>query len=143
MRTTSPAASSRRRSRHRRGVILIESAIVYSVVLMLILGTIVMGLGVFRYQQIASLAREASRWASVHGATYQSENNLATPTDAQVTAAVVTRAVIMDTTQLTFDLDQTKMANGVASVKVTYNWIPEAYFGSITMSSTSVMPVTY
>ena len=132
-----------RRSRRRRGVILLESALVYSVLFLLILGTIVMGLGVFRYQQIASLAREASRWASVHGSTYQSENNAAVPTDADTKAAIVGKAVILDTSALQVDLDQSQMANGVASVKVTYTWTPEAYFSPLTMTSTAVMPVTY
>ena len=135
---------AQRRSTRRRGVVLIESAIVYSVLMMLILGTIVMGLGVFRYQQIASLAREASRWASVHGPTYQSENNnAAAPTDADVTNATVGKAIILTTSALKFDLDQAQLLNGTASVKVTYTWTPEAYFSPITMSSTSVMPVTY
>ncbi len=136
-------SQGRRRPRRRRGAVMLESAIIYTVTLLLILGTIVMGLGVFRFQQVASLAREASRWASVHGATYQSENSASLPTDAQVTAAVVSKAVIMNTSSLTFDLDQTQMANGVASVTATYNWTPEAFFGSITMKSKSVMPVTY
>ena len=139
----SSRGQSGRRSSRRRGVVLIESAIVYSVLMMLILGTIVMGLGVFRYQQIASLAREASRWASVHGPTYQSENSASAPTDQDVYNATVGKAVILTTSALTFDLDQTQLQNGTASVKVTYTWTPEAYFSPITMSSTAVMPVTY
>ena len=139
-----PGRITRRRSRRRRGVILVESAIIYSVTLMLILGTIVMGLGVFRYGQIASLAREGSRWASVHGATWQAENqNAAARSDADVKAAIIGKAVILDASALTVDLDQTQMTSGVASVTVTYRWTPEAYFGALTMTSKSVMPVTY
>ena len=133
----------KRRSRRRRGVVLLESALVYTVLFLLILGTIVMGLGVFRYQQIASLAREASRWASVHGSTYQSETNTTAPTDADTKAAIVGKAVILDTTALQVDLDQSQMTSGVASVTVTYTWTPEAFFAPLTMTSRAVMPVTY
>jgi len=29
------------------------------------------------------------------------------------------------------------------TVTLTYNWIPEAYLGGITLTSTSVMPMSY
>ena len=122
---------------------MVESAIVYSVLLTLVLGTMVMGLGIFRYQQIAALAREGSRWASVHGPTYQSENDAAAPTDADVKTVILARAVILDSSALQCDLDQSKLQAGVASVVLTYTWTPEAYFAPIKMTSTAVMPVTY
>ena len=122
---------------------MVESALVYSVLLMMVIGTMVMGLGIFRYQQIASLAREGSRWASVHGPTYQSENNAAAPTDADLKAVILAKAVILDSGALTCDLDQTQLAAGVASVSLTYTWTPEAYFSPIKMTSKSVMTVSY
>ena len=122
---------------------MVESALVYSVLLMMVIGTMVMGLGIFRYQQIASLAREGSRWASVHGPTYQSENNAAAPTDADLKAVILAKAVILDSSALTCDLDQTQLAAGVASVSLTYTWTPEAYFSPIKMTSKSVMNVSY
>ena len=46
----------------RRGVSAVEAAVVYPITMLLLLGTVVLGLGVFRYQQIQSLAmREGSR----------------------------------------------------------------------------------
>ena len=131
---------SKRRQR-RRGVVMLESAVVYSVVLMLLLGTMVMGLGVFRYQQIAALAREGSRWASVHGPTYQSEQNQSAISNTDVmTNAILPKALVLDTTALTCQLT---MTNGKASVTLTYKWTPEAYFSAITMNSTSVTPILY
>ncbi|MHC5540093.1 TadE family protein, partial [Singulisphaera rosea] len=50
------------RARSRRGAVMAESAVVYSALMLLLLGMITVGLGVFRYQQVASLAREGARW---------------------------------------------------------------------------------
>ena len=36
----------------------------------------------------------------------------------------------------------TKVTNTV-TVTVNYNWVPEAYFGGMTLTSTSVMPMSY
>ena len=66
--------------RRRRGLLMVEASIVYSVALMLTLGTMVVGLGVFRQSQLASLARNGARWASVRGSTYQTENSASAPT---------------------------------------------------------------
>ena len=129
-------------NRRRRGVVLIESALVYSMTLMLILGTIVVGLGVFRYQQIASLAREGSRWASVHGPTYVTEQSQPAITQSDVmTNAILPKIVILDSTALT--CTSFSMTGGNATVTLTYKWTPEAFFAPITMKSTSVTPILY
>jgi hypothetical protein len=47
---------------------------IYPIVFLLILGLIIGGLGIFRYQQVAHLSREAARFAAVHGGQYQAEN---------------------------------------------------------------------
>jgi len=129
-------------NRRRRGAVLIESALVYTMTLMLILGTIVVGLGVFRYQQIASLAREGSRWASVHGPTYVSEQGQSAITKSDVmTNAILPKIVILDSTALT--CTNFSMTSGNATVTLTYKWTPEAFFAPITMKSTSVTPILY
>ncbi len=139
----SPQNSTRRnlRSRRRRGVILVESALIYSVTLFLLLGTVVMGLGVFQYQQIAALAREGSRWAAVHGPKYQSEQGATAISSSDVmTKAILPRVVVLNTSALTCNLT---MTGGKATVSLSYNWTPEAFFAPITMNSTSVTPVLY
>ena len=46
---------SRRKSQlRRRGVSAVEAAVVYPITILLLLGTVVLGLGVFRYQQLQS-----------------------------------------------------------------------------------------
>ena len=120
---------------------MVESALVYSLTLTMLLGTMVMGLGIFRYQQIASLAREGSRWAAVHGPTYQSEQSQPAITNTDVmTKAIIPRIVILDSTALTCNLT---MTSGRATVALTYKWTPEAYFAPLTMTSTSVTPIMY
>ena len=62
-----------RHARRRRGVAAVEFAVVAPVVLFFIFAQIIGGLGVFRYQEVAHLAREGARYASTHGGTYQQE----------------------------------------------------------------------
>lgn len=66
----------------RRGAVLIESALVYPIVFVIMLGIILLATAVFRYQQVAYMSREASRYASVHGAVCASDGyTAATPDD--------------------------------------------------------------
>src|SRR5438093_680953 len=61
------------RRQMRNGAILVECAVIYSAVFLIVLGIIFMSITVFRYQQVAQAAREGARWASVHGAVYSKE----------------------------------------------------------------------
>jgi len=54
----------------RRAATAVEASIIYPITFFLLLGLIVGGMGMFRYQQMASLARETARYASVHGTDY-------------------------------------------------------------------------
>lgn len=128
-------------SRARRGVTTVECGVVYSITLLLIMGTIIEGLGVFRYEQLSSLAREGARWASVHGPTYQQEKNQPAPTSQDVYNNVIApEMVALNATQLTTTLTMT--AN-TASVTLTYVWTPEGLFSPMTLTSKSVLPITY
>jgi Flp pilus assembly protein TadG len=62
-----PLPSNRLR---RRGVTALEFAIVGPITFFLIFALVVGGMGIFRYQEVAHLAREASRYASTHGGQY-------------------------------------------------------------------------
>jgi Flp pilus assembly protein TadG len=55
----------------RRGATSVEFAVVGSVTLFIIFALVIGGMGVFRYQEVAHLAREGSRFASTHGGQYQ------------------------------------------------------------------------
>jgi hypothetical protein len=73
--------------RRRPGAHLVESAIVFGVTMVLLVGLVVCAMGVFRYQQTAHLAREAARYAAVHGGQYQKDN-----------AAAITKGTLPDVT---------------------------------------------
>ena len=57
----------------RPGAHLVECSLVFPLVFFLVLGLVVGGMGIYRYQQVCYLAREAARYASVHGGQYQQE----------------------------------------------------------------------
>jgi Flp pilus assembly protein TadG len=97
----------------RRGVHALESAFIYGILMVLVAGLMVLGMGVFRYQEVAYLAREAARFAAVHGGQYQQENAAAISggTLPNVDAAYITknivkaRAVVLDSTKLTVQVN--------------------------------------
>src|SRR5262245_33295485 len=57
-------------SRRRRGVTAVESAFALPVALFLMMATAIGGLGMYRYQEVAHLARMGARHASTHGGNY-------------------------------------------------------------------------
>jgi Flp pilus assembly protein TadG len=137
----------------------VEFAVVGPLTLMLLMGLLVGGMGVFRYQQVAFLSREASRWAAVHGAQYAQETGQPAATaDDVYQKAVLPRATAIDPSRLggsvtwnssnaqyrtiTVNGVDKKVANTV-SVTVSYQWIPEYFWGGITLTSTSVAPMSY
>jgi Flp pilus assembly protein TadG len=143
----------------RRGVTAVECAIVYPPVLLLVIGLIVGALGVFRYQEVASLARRASRYAAVHGTQYAQDtrNPAPTPTDIYNTA-VQPYAVSLDQSKLTYSVTYnrdnspyyTTVIDGrvvatanIVTVTINYQWIPEAFLGGMTLTSTSSNPMSY
>src|SRR5438552_607017 len=52
----------------RRGITLVETAIVLNVFLLLILGTLDLGIATYRYNTLSQAARNGARQAAVHGA---------------------------------------------------------------------------
>lgn len=149
----------RRKCRSRRGATIIEFAIVSPIAVLLILGPIIGGLGVFRYQQVAALAREASRYASVHGKQYQKETGNTAATAQDIYDQVIAdQAVGLDLSQLTYSVTwdtnnnpyHTIISNGdvvavtnKVTVTVTYQWVPETFWGGVTLTGTSQSPMWY
>jgi hypothetical protein len=146
--------------RRRTASTLAESAIAHAVVVVLTVMVVVVALGVFAYQMVGELAREGARWASVHGGQYAAEtgNAVATggPGGTIETTAVMPKAVGLDTSQLQVSatswsdpaempiyLSSGAVVRNYVTVTVQYNWVPAAYFSSMTISSTSTMPMQY
>src|SRR5262249_41753286 len=93
----------RRQGPQRRGITMVESAIVLTTMLALLIGLIVGALGIFRYQQVAACAREGARYASVHGAQYQKETGRAAATAADIyNNAILPMALGLDASQLNY-----------------------------------------
>jgi Flp pilus assembly protein TadG len=147
--------------KHRRGgaSTVVEFAMIAPVLFLLLFGLLIGGLGIFRYQQVSQIARDASRWASVHGTQYALDtgntaasatdvyNNAISPNAAGLNVNNVTYSVTWQSTNSPFSVktvngSQQNVANTV-TVTVNYQWIPEAYLGGITLSSTSVTVMSY
>jgi Flp pilus assembly protein TadG len=147
----------------RRGAFAVEAAFVYPVMIFLLLMLIVGGVGVFRYQQAACLAREAARWASVRGGGYQKDTGQPSPTQDQIRQqAVLPLAAGLDPQALTV---QVQWVNGLTGqvlnwddstrapttqdasgnpVSNTYQWAPSVtILGPLTFQSVSEMPISF
>lgn len=102
-----------RRRRQRRGVVSVEAAVVYPLLFLLLFGLIVGGVMVFRYQQVALAAREAARYAAVHGSDWKKLTNLPATTAAQIVQqAVVPMTAGMEPDQLTVRVEWVCLATG-------------------------------
>jgi Flp pilus assembly protein TadG len=149
---------SSRRSRRRRGTSAVEFAIVCPITFFLLFAIMIGSVGIYRYQKVAALAREASRWASVRGQEYEMEtgNHSATAEDI-FQQAILPQAAGLDTSLLTYavEWDQSnapisidpateKIRGNSVIVTVTYRWSPLRYLiGPIDLTSTSTSQMMY
>jgi Flp pilus assembly protein TadG len=143
---------------NRRGATAVEFAVIGPVAFFLLIALIVGGMGIFRYQELASVAREASRWASVHGYQYQLDTGNPAAKDVDVYNNVIApNAVGFDLTQLSYSVtwstdnrpyntvivnNQWVQVRNTVTVQLTYQWIPEMYLGGYTLTATSTVPMT-
>lgn len=150
---------ARRLERSRRsGFAATEAALVLPTLIFLILATVIGGYGIFRYQQMAMLAREGSRYASVHGGQYQLETgNSAASAQDVYNNAILPLATSLDLSQLSYSVswntsnmpycvstDYENPTGNTVTVTVSYKWFPELYLvGPITLSSTSTVSMSY
>lgn len=144
----------RRRKHMRRGATIVEMAIVGPMAFLLLIGLLIGSLGAFRYQQVSRLARDASRWAAVHGTQYATDAKVSAPTATDIyNTAIKPYAQGLDLSKLTYTVTwntnnsvshqavvggQTVTVANTVTVTINYQWIPEAYLGGKTMTSTSV-----
>lgn len=148
----------------RSGATLVEGAVVYPVLFLVVLGILLLGIGVFRYQQVSHAAREGARWAAVHGARYADETgqpaatpemvfeNAIKPQMAGTDPANITYSVTWNqNNQQTYGYLSTNPATGesvvaaranTVTVTVRYSW-NTGIFGVIPVSSTTVMTMSY
>ena len=167
--------SSRWKHAGRQGVSTVEFAVVSAVTLFLILFIVVGGMGMFRYQEVAHLAREGARYASTHVGKYQLDGIAAKTgvnaisSSADLRTYLLPKTTLLDPSQLSISAAWSTPPNIIprniptwldtnpalvppgqvvyrnyVTVTVTYEWMPELYLiGPITLTSTSVMPMSY
>lgn len=142
----------------RRAATAVECAFVLPVTFFLMLALIVGGIGVFRYQEVATLAREGARYASAHG--HQARKDAGLPVgDAGAWRqdiydnAIAPRMIALQPGQLSYTVTWPDVVNqpgkpdnwpgSKVEVTVTYQWFPEwGPLGPINLTSTSSMPIT-
>ena len=142
----------------RKGTTAVEFAVTCPIVFFLLFSTFVGGLGVFRYQQVASLAREGARWACVRGGQYEKETGkpAATPEDVY-NEVIQPAAATLNEEHLNYEVtwDKSNMPlqviddvqepfGNTVTVTVTYQWFPEMYvIGPFTLTSSSTAQMMY
>lgn len=141
---------NRRGCCRRRGVSMVEAALVYPLTILLLTGTLILGLGVYRYQQLMSLAREGARYASVHGPGYAAAQGTSYASNQTVLSAIEPLATAsgLQTSDMSCTVTwnpnpPTTTTPAIVTVELTYNWVPEGYFQSVSWTVSSSMPVTY
>ena len=117
---------------NRRGVSAVEAAVVYPVTMLLLIGTVILAIAVFRYEQLQALAREGARYASVHGPTYASEQaNLFVRDESD---SIEQRRNLVRTgckpaissCSVTWNPNPpTTSAPSTVTVQLTYSWVPK------------------
>jgi hypothetical protein len=143
----------------RQGTTTLESALAYPLVFLFTVGFMVGVMGVFRYQEVATLSRETCRYAAVHGTDYAKDAGVTAPTPQEIyTAVILPKAISLDPSQLSYSIiynqsnapTRVVIVNGEAvylyntvTVVVTYRWVSEAFFGTINLSSSSSMQMSY
>lgn len=149
----------------RKGAVTVECAIVGPIALLLLIGFAVLTMGVYRYQEVAYLARVGARYASTHGAQYRADNRLPDGTMTTWTQDIRENAVLpqcsaLDPTDLTVNASwsngdnvanaadwttsSTTTVPNAVTVTVTYRWLPEAFLRkSYTLTSSATMPMSY
>src|SRR5260370_40427460 len=108
--------------RRRRGTTALECALVSPVAILLLLGTLVVGVGVFQYQQLQFLVREGTRYASVHGPLYASDNSLSMASTSTVLTNVQGLAVGLNGLNCTAVTYSATTIPCTVSVTLTYTW---------------------
>jgi Flp pilus assembly protein TadG len=155
--------------RHRHGVMALESAFVIPLMIFMLLGMVIGGMGVFRFQQVACQAREAARFASVHGGDFQLFTNAVSPTEKEIfQQAVEPMGAGMAVESLTLQIQWLDQSTGKAyawdsaskdvlsitalgeyvtntvRVTVSYQWMPGFLgIGPLSLQSTSEIPMAY
>ena len=145
--------------RARRAATTVEVAVIAPLTFLILFGLVIGGMGIFRFFEVADLAREGARWASVHGADYASDTGNAAATAQDVYNNVIkAKAVGLDLNKLTYSVTwntdnrpyhttivggQLTPVTNTVRVRLTYRWVPEFYFRAVNLTSMSECAMTH
>ena len=139
-----PRTGSLRVEHWGAGQALVEFAIVASVFLVTLFAIMSLGLGVYKYNTLCSAAREAVRYAIVHGPTSLSPSTTAQIQQIAINQAPGLNLKASDIT-VTFPADPNNSAQKDAKVQISYNYSPPMPFMrpvTLTLTSTAQMLVS-
>ncbi len=112
---------------------MVEMAVISSALFIVILGSVVGSLGVFRYQQVSAVAREAARYASVHGGQYAADTGNAAATTSTIYSNVVWPMGVglnLPQSSLTVELKTYTVSESVSTGVVTVKPVTQAWDSS-------------
>ncbi len=135
------------RRHQQRGVTMVEMAVILTVLLLIIFGTIELGRAVWYFNSLGYAAREGTRFAAVNGSTSSSPPGPRSSTDVDplVKAKVISAAVGLGlaTSNVTVTWSPDNKPGSMVSVTVTKNFVPATPFvGAISMSRSSTLVIS-
>jgi len=113
-------------SPRRRGTTAVECAFIFPALFIILFGLLVGGSGVYRYQEVAHLAREGARYASTHGGRYQQEGIAtssgvsAIATSSDMATYLSSKTILLDASKLTVTASWTGAGSVTPSNYPTY-----------------------
>jgi hypothetical protein len=139
---------------------MVEAAVVLPILICLIVGTMMGALAIFTNTQIAMLTREGARYAAVHGGQWAAESGSPLTTSTSIlNNAIMPLAPGINSSQLTLvgptyanasqmplypnTLSPGNFIQNTVTITLMYQWKPLIIFPTLTLSSTSTMPVVY
>ncbi|MFL5242310.1 MAG: TadE/TadG family type IV pilus assembly protein [Gemmataceae bacterium] len=147
-----------RQSHSRHAATVVECAIILPVTFFLLFSIIIGAMGIFRYQEAATLARQGARYASTHGYQYRKDAGQAIGTSSDWKTDIYNNGiapyiVALDSSKITSTITWPDVVNqpgkpdnwpgSKVTVEIDYQWMPELYLiGPINLTSTSSMPIT-
>jgi Flp pilus assembly protein TadG len=126
-------------------VAIVESAIVLPIVIFMLLAIVLGASLVFTQQEVATLAREGTRYACVRGADYGLYTGNAPATaDDVYNNAILPRMMTLDQSRVTCSVtwDTDNRPGNTVIVTLNYTW-SAPLLGDVSLSTTSKATVTY
>jgi hypothetical protein len=136
----------------------VECAFILPITFFLIFGLVIGAMGVFRYQEVCTLARDGARYGSTHGHQYRVDAGEPIGASSDWSSDIYNNAiqpniVALDPSLVAYQVSWPDVVNqpgkpdnwpgSQVTVTVSYKWFPELYLvGPFTLTSTSSMPIT-